>query len=193
MKQSTVEQKEEAYLKGLAARNPVILNEIYEHFFPGILKYIKEFGGNREDAEDVFQDALIVVYRQTKSGRLQLRSTFYTYLFAVCKKIWLNKSTKKSKQGQTLNSVPIQKSEDAEIEKTIEKTEKYRFFREKFKLLGKGCQQVLTLFFEGVNMKKIADLMGYASESYAKKRKFKCKKKLIEMIQEDNRFDEYQQ
>ena len=83
-----------------------------------------------------------------------------------------------------------EQGEDPVIEKDLESTERRRLFRDKFKQLGEDCQRVLKMFLEGISMVKIAEKMGYASEGYAKKRKFKCKQKLTSLIKADVRFQE---
>ncbi len=184
-------KENKVYLDGLLRRDSKVLHKIYDSFFPGILLYVKERGGSAEDAEDVFQDGMVVVYRQIKAGKLKLTSSFYTYLFAVCKRIWLKSQSKTYKSKTQLQAVSVNMETEAEIESIIERTEKNQFFREKFKLLGQDCQKVLDLFFAGTRMKEIARIMKYGSEGYAKKRKLNCRKKLFDLIREDPRFEEF--
>ena len=70
------------------------------------------------------------------------------------------------------------------------KKERCDFYLKKFNQLSEGCQQVLTLFYEGTKMKQIAEKMGFASANYAAKRKHKCKEKLMSIIVEDNYYKE---
>lgn len=184
---------DESYLRGILEKDPLILRKIYQHFFKGVAKYVIEHGGNQQDAEDIFQDAMVVLYRKIKANKLTLSSSFYTYLFGVCKLIWLNKKTKASKAKVIIPVTEIKEemASGEDLEPVLEKTEKYRFFREKFKLLGEDCQKVLNYFFKGVKLKEVAVLMGFSSEGYAKKKKFECKKKLIQLIQGDSRFSDF--
>jgi len=56
--------------------------------------------------------------------------------------------------------------------------------------LGPDCQQLLQLFFAKVKMAAVAERMGYASEGYAKKRKYQCKEQLIKHVKADARYAE---
>lgn len=177
------------YLSGLRARNHAILQEIYQAFFPAIRSHIQQKGGRLEDAEDAFQDSLVVLYRKLDEETFQLTSSFGTFLYAVASRIWLGRMSRKQKNPQT----PLALSEPIEthdMAQALEQTEKYRLFREKLQLLGQDCQRVLQLFFAKKPMKQIAQEMGYGSEQYAKKRKFQCKQKLTELIQKDPRYQE---
>ena len=70
----------------------------------------------------------------------------------------------------------------------VEKNEKYGLYQKHFNTLSTDCQKLLQLFFEKVPLKEIAGLMGYKSEKYAKKRKFKCKELLVNRIKQDTEF-----
>jgi len=182
--------EDKKFLNGLIKNDPLVLKEIYQSFFPGIAKHVKNNRGNREDAEDVFQDALIVVYRQIKKAPFELTSAFGTYLFGVAKRVWLKKRTRRNKKKERALKENVAE-ESTDFGGLLEKTERYCFFREKFRLLGEDCKKLLELFFNKVSMADIAQKMGYASEGYAKKRKFQCKKKLITLVQSDARFEEF--
>lgn len=188
----SAQHSEHILLLGLRKRDRKVLTKIYREFFPQIKKHVLSYGGSQEDAEDVFQDAMVVLYRKVDDAEFHLSSKLGTYLFAIGKRIWLHKISRSSKRPQTgLEQAPGIQAEDLDAQ--MEKTEKYRLFREKLLLLGKDCQEVLQLFFVKTSMTDIAQKMGYASEGYAKKRKFQCKKKLTDLIKSDRRFQEIQQ
>lgn len=162
---------------------------MYQAFFPALRKHVRANGGSKEDAEDVFQDTIVVIFRKLESPEFSLRSSFGTYVFAIGKRVWLHKISRRSKRPQTsLEDAAILQSESPDLQ--VERTEKYRFFREKLKQLGEGCQHVLKLFFAGESMADIAKKMGFASEGYAKKRKFHCKQQLTKLVKADPRFRE---
>lgn len=175
----------EDYVEGLTKRDPKLLNHIYREFFPGIAQYVRNGGGQEADAEDVFQEGLIVLYR--KAASLELSSSFYTYFFAVCKRIWWKKRGK-SKE------LPMEElvigTDMAELEVAIQETERLQLLRDKLAQLDEGCRKLLELFFQGMKMANVAQEMGFNSIGYAKKRKFLCKQRLVEMIKQDVRYRE---
>ena len=73
---------------------------------------------------------------------------------------------------------------------SIEEAEENKIFWDAFEQLGQDCQKLMRLFFDKVRMEKIAELMGFGSVSYAKKRKFQCKERLVNLVKEDLRFQE---
>ena len=67
---------DEAILSGLQTRDVVIIKYIYKKFYQPVRHMITSNSGSEMDAEDVFQDALIVIYNKIKSGSLKLTSSF---------------------------------------------------------------------------------------------------------------------
>jgi DNA-directed RNA polymerase specialized sigma24 family protein len=63
------------------------LNSLYKHF-PMIRKLIRSKGGNTKDAEDIFQEALIILIRKAKDKDFKLTAQLSTYLFSVCRFLW---------------------------------------------------------------------------------------------------------
>lgn len=179
----------EAYLDGLQKQKREVLENIYAVHFPVIAKYISSMGGNEAIAKDIFQEGLIVVYEKAKAEELNLTCAFGTYLFAVCKRMYLKKSSTNRVSFGLETELKEEVLDDNIIER-INKSERYALYREKFNLLGKDCKKILSLFFNKVSMEEISRMMGFSSAGYAKKRKFNCKKQLIELIKADQRYEE---
>ena len=180
---------EQLIIKGIQEGNAQVLNKIYKDYHKAILHLVESNKGTVEDARDVFQEAILAIYQKSKDPNFKLNHTFLTYFYAVCRNIWRNKLKKKSFGEVSLSEemIPMYKEEDLPA---IEKNEKYELFQSKFALLGEDCQKLLNLFFSKVKMEKIMKKMGFSSIGYAKKRKFQCKNKLINLIEKDSRYQE---
>lgn len=171
------------YIQGIKENDISVLREIYNDSLPEVAKYIKRNSGNDDDAKDVFQEGILVIFNKIQSNNLVLTTSLHVFLFMVCKRIWLKKLKKKSKKEVTLEGV-----EEFVIEESIEdrliQSRKWKLFNEKFALISEECQKVLKMLFNGNSGKQIAETMGY-SEEYAKRKKYKCKLSLTEMIRKD--------
>lgn len=189
MREAKGVNQDREYLRGLRQRDSRVLGQIYARFFPMLAQHVRQRGGSEEDAQDVFQDTMVVLFRKLQSPDFELTSGFGTFLMGVGKKVWLKKASRRGQYSeQAIAEIEVAAEEHIEIE--LENTERNRLFRSKLRQLGQDCQQVLQLFFAGIPMTKIAEQMGYASESYAKKRKFQCKQKLTQLIKADPRYSE---
>jgi len=182
---------DEQILKGILRHDNLILQYIYKQYYYNINYFIKKNQGSEDDASDIFQEAIIIIYRKIKENDLIFeKSSFKNYLFSVCRLLWLKQLEKRRVEKEKLNdSLPFQEDlYDDNLNEIIEKNERYGLYQKHFSTLSTDCQKLLQLFFEKVPLREIAKVMGYKSEKYAKKRKYKCKELLISRIKQDAEF-----
>ena len=179
--------KEEDYIRGIVDHNPKVLNLIYKNYAHRIQGYITKNGGTVDDAKDVFQDALMVIYNKAKRDDFQLTSKFSTYLTGICRFTWDRKRRKKAN-----NTVTIPEDDrfinESDIEKEVIRREKHNIFRQHLLQLGESCQKILLLFFAKKSMDEIAQEMGFKNGHTARNRKYRCQKELEAKIKKDSRY-----
>lgn len=177
-----MEYSNEEIVKGIYERRNNVLLFLYDEYFKLIRSYILRNNGTEEEAEDVFQDTILIVYEKIKSDKLKLSSSFATYFYAICRNLWL----------QRLQLLQRTQSEDQATDSwnEIPSPEEYmdyeeeKLFQVHFRKLDKDCQHVLTSYFERKPFRTIADELQF-SPNYIKKLKFKCKEKLYKSIIND--------
>lgn len=175
-------------LNGIRRNDTIVLQHIYKNFYSKINFFIKKNSGDDDDANDIFQEAIIIVFRKLKANELVLDDcTFETYLYSVCRFLWLKQLEKRKIEKEKIKDNHEYNDDiyDDELEKVADLNERYRLYQKHFINLGKDCQKILQLYFDKVPLKNIAQIMGFKSEKYAKKRKFKCKEYLIQSIKQD--------
>lgn len=178
------------YLDGIRNNDSKIINDIYKQFFPAIKIFVEKNKGKLEDAQDIFQEALISIFRRLKDNSLKIEYAFNTYLFTICRNLWYKRTKKADFHVTSIETTPLSDKEDGLITDAITKTDKYRLFTTKLKQLGEDCQKVLNFHFTKKSFKEIATAMGYGSEEYARRRKYLCKNKLVELVKADVRYKE---
>lgn len=179
----------EELLNGILRNDNVILQHIYKNYYYKVNLYIKKNSGDDDDANDVFQEAIIVVYRKLKANDLVINCAFETYLYSVCKFLWLKQlAHQKSEKEVKIESTLFETEFDHDFSELVEKNERFKLYQKHFQLLGSDCQKLLQLFFDRVPLKQIAQIMGFSGEKYVKKRKFKCKEYLVNSIKQDTNF-----
>ncbi|NQU53625.1 MAG: sigma-70 family RNA polymerase sigma factor [Bacteroidetes bacterium] len=182
---------DEQILKGILRHDNLILQYVYKQYYYKINYFIKKNQGSEDDASDVFQEAIIVIYRKLKENDLIFeKSSFAGYLFSVCRFLWLKQLEKRRIEKEKLNELlPFQEDlYDDSLNELVEKNERYGLYQKHFATLSTDCQKLMQLFFEKVPLKEIAKVMGYKGEKYAKTRKYKCKELLIRRIKQDTEF-----
>lgn len=176
-------------LEGIRRRDREVLGFVYRKFYPDIKFLILNNSGNEDDAKDIFQEAIIVIYRKLDKEEFKLNCNFNTYLHSVCRLLWL----KQLEESGYRNREKVVGFEDIVVlddswKETARMSERYRLFQKHFMKLGADCQKILQLYLRKVPLKQIAEMMGFKGEKYAKKRKHQCKEKLVSSIREDPEF-----
>jgi RNA polymerase sigma factor (sigma-70 family) len=179
----------EIILKGLKDRDKNVIKYIYRTHFQPIRHMILSNSGTAMDAEDIFQDALLVIYQKTSSGLKELTCSFSTFLYSVCRYKWLNRLEQKGKQAEPMDISEFESLEDIHnLDNLMVENEKFKLFLHHFEKLNEKERQVLKLFLKKVPLSEIASIMGYKSSAYAKVRKFLTKEKLRNSILNDPRY-----
>jgi len=172
------------FIKGFLDGNPKVLRAIYTRSFPFVLKYIISHDGQKKDAEDIFQNALLIIYTKLKQEKINIQS-FDNYLFTVCKNLWRRENAKKR---VTTNDLLPLVSEELNLAAFYVEQSQWELYQEKLKSLSVQCQEILKMLFEKVPYAHIVKKYGYASQTVARQRVFKCKSRLIKLIQKDKRY-----
>ncbi len=164
------------------SQHDLALKAIYAQCYPVIARYIAKNNGTKEDMDDIFQDAVLVFYRKARTIGFTLHCTVTTYIYSVCKKLWLNQ-LRKQNRFQTvdieLQSITIEDDQLAILNENENKKQLTKVMDQ----LGPGCKKILSLYyFDRMRMKDIAPIMNLQSEQAAKNKKAGCMKKLKSMI-----------
>ena len=183
-----MEKDESIYIQGILHNKTQILEEIYKRFFPPVYSMLRNNQASYDDARDVFQEALVVIFSHAARPGFQLTAPFQAYLMGIGRFIWL-RQLKKNSRTEVTSSPEERYDIDADLELQVFELEKRNLYREKFERLGPDCKQLLQRFFDREPLQSIAADMGFTAD-YVKKKNKVCKDKLIEAIQKDRRFNE---
>lgn len=176
------------YLTSLLENDSKGILDIYTIVFPRVRKFILQNKGNQQDAEDIFQKALIQITVRYRKEKFEIKTSFEAYLFTSCKNLWrkeLNISKNRVTNSEIVELVP----EERDMALTILEQKRRELFTEKLNELSENCKKVLTLFFNNISYDQIVKKMGYSSETVARQRVFKCKTKLSKQIKDDQRYN----
>ncbi len=151
------------------------LEFLYKKYYRMMTKLVISNSGTEDEARDVYQDALIVFWQKATSGNLVLTSKMSTFIYSICQNLWRKELDRKKRLSNEEKDSPVTlDTETAEREKIIAKC---------IDQLGDTCKKVLMYYyFEEMSMQDIADKLGFANTDTAKTKKYKCKKKLDELV-----------
>lgn len=177
-------------IKGIREHDEEVLRHIYQDNFKKIRQLVCTNSGNPEDAADVFQESLIVIFNKIRNNNFILTASFDTYFYSVAKNVW--KAEYRKKNGTILaDSFSDEIITDEEIQHNLILDEKFKLVWTYFEKLTADCQKVIRLFLDGHSTAEVTEKMNYNSEQHTKNRKYRCKETLIRNIINDPKYREF--
>jgi RNA polymerase sigma factor (sigma-70 family) len=163
------------------------IKAIYDDNFFKVRSFVMKNSGQQQDAEDVFQRALLQLAVRYKKEKFVIKTSFEAYFFTVCKNLW-RRELNKTKIRVTNNEVIELKDENQDIALAVLEQKRWELFTESLELISENCKQILKLFFAKITYAEIMDKFNYNSETVVRQRVFKCKNSLKEHVKKDKRF-----
>ncbi len=174
----------EELLDGIKNKNNTILKLVYKEYFPLIRSFILQNSGSEDDAKDIFQEAIIAIYKKSSDFDFEITSSFKTFLYSICRQLWLKQLRNRKIHLNNIVEITERIEFDNEVDESLDDSLEKRLFRKHFNALNKECQKLLRLAMQKVQAKDIARLMGY-SEQFVRNRKYRCKGMLAKLIKDD--------
>jgi RNA polymerase sigma factor (sigma-70 family) len=166
----------ESLRHALLATRTHTLTGLYRQSFPPVSRYISRQGGSAQDAEDVFQDALILLYEQATGGTLVLTASVSTYLLGISRNLWRQEVRRRARLAQADFTEELAACLEEEAEAAAEPGFSVLDYVEQ---LSEKCKSVLLSFYYFQQpLTQIAERQGYRSVRSATVQKFKCLERL---------------
>lgn len=168
---------------GILNHSESVLKRLYIAYFPMILQLIINNSGSSDDAKDIYQEAIIVLYNKVKSGDFELSSKLKTYIYSVCRRLWLKRLNQMSRYGGDLKDFQDYLAFDDETEKNNERDIQFSRMGDALKLLGEPCKTIIEDFYlNNKSMQEICETFGYTNADNAKTQKYKCLQRLKKLF-----------
>jgi RNA polymerase sigma factor (sigma-70 family) len=169
------ELNEQALLKGLANNDSKAVETLYKSHFNMIQHFVLNNNGSFDDARDVFQEAMIALYEKVQSDSFVLTCQIKTYLFSICKHLWLKRLHQMSKFSGSLNVEEDSISVDDDLIDFEKKDAAFEMMHYALNSLGEPCKSLLEGYYiNKKGMQELADNFGYTNADNAKNQKYKC-------------------
>jgi RNA polymerase sigma factor (sigma-70 family) len=171
----TTDSNEQELLKGLAGNDRKAIETIYRKHYSMVQTLVINNSGTSDDARDIFQEALIVLYEKAKSGSFELHAQLKTYIYAVCRRLWLKRLVLSLRFSGDLSNAPDTIATDEDVEMYEHRTRDFELMERAMQHLGEPCKELLESYYlRKKNMSEIAKEFGYTNADNAKNQKYKC-------------------
>lgn len=177
----SIDSSDQGIIQGIISGDNLTIGKIYKLYYPAIARMIINNSGSEDEAKDIFQEAVMVLYNKVTQSKFELNSKLSTFLYAVSRRLWLKQLTR---SGNIANTSDISDFEDIlQVENDMENHEEkeQKFERMSFALqeLGEPCKTLIKDFYiKNLSMKEIQEKFGYTNTDNAKTQKYKCLQRL---------------
>ena len=176
-------------IDGIKNKDSKTFNFLYKKYFSLVRSFVLNNNGTTDDAKDVFQEAVIAIFRYSQNENFELKCSFETFLYSICRTIWLNNLRNQRVHLNKINEISEFIIFSSSTNEMIEESLEYKLYQKHFQRLSEECKKLLQLFFDKVSYAEIAKLLGYSSVGFVKKKKFNCKEFLMKSIKNDSEFN----
>lgn len=184
------DSQELSLLEGLAVNDRQAVETIYGRHFGMIQSLIINNNGSSEDARDIFQEAMIVLFERARSPHFELQCQLKTFLYSVCRRLWLKRLAQSQRYipqvSELEDTIPVEE----EIELHEKRNLEFQMMDKALLGLGEPCKSLLEAFYiQRKSMSEIAGSFGYTNPENAKNQKYKCLIRLRKLFFSEYKFN----
>lgn len=177
------ELNEQALLKGLAQNDSRAVEALYKSHFSMIQHFVTNNNGSFDDARDIFQEAMITLYEKVQLDNFALTCQIKTYLFSICKNLWLKRLQQMGKYSAPLSAQEETISVEEDLDRFEKKDAAFAIMDRALNSLGEPCKSLLEGYYlNKKGMQELANQFGYTNADNAKNQKYKCLMRLKKLF-----------
>ena len=173
-------------IERIRANDREVLADLFIRYRKLVFGHVLRHGGDEHDAEDMLQEAIIVLWQKAASPDFELTARLSTYLLAVAKNKWLAVLRKRKRISDVPLDAETPGDEPDALDRVLDAETQSRI-QVALAAITPVCREMLLLFyFEERSFEEIAAMMGFANARTAKSKKYQCKKALERVMIADS-------
>jgi RNA polymerase sigma factor (sigma-70 family) len=171
---STTEQDLQL-LRGLSISDKSSVETIYRENYAMIQSFVLNNNGSPDDARDIFQEAMVVLYEKSKDTTFSLNCQIKTYVYSVCRRLWLKRLQQLNRYSTHFENLEETVPVEEEMEEHEKKDNDFTLMEHAMGKIGEPCKSLLGAYYiQKKSMLDIAADFGYTNADNAKTQKYKC-------------------
>ena len=140
-----------------------------------IQSFILNNNGTTDDAADIFQETMIVLFEKSKSPDFELNCQLKTYIYSVSRRLWLKRLQQLQRFSRQADEVADIVPVDEDLELHEKRQQDFSIMETAMGKIGEPCKSLLEAYYiQKKQMQQIADEFGYTNADNAKTQKYKC-------------------
>lgn len=139
-------------MQGLAKNDKKAVETIYKENYNMVQSLILNNNGTTDDARDIFQEAMIVLYENSKSASFQLNCQIKTYVYSVSRRLWLKRLQYMNKYSGDIDNMSEVVPVEEEIEAHEQRDADYQVMEKALMNLGEPCRSIIEAYYMQKNL-----------------------------------------
>ncbi|MCW3112090.1 MAG: sigma-70 family polymerase sigma factor [Segetibacter sp.] len=169
------EINEQVLLQGLAKSDAKAIETIYKSNFNMVQSFVINNNGTADDARDIFQEAMIVLYENAKTESFVLTCQIKTYVYSICRRLWLKRLQHLNRYTAQVESLEETVAVEEDLDYQEKRNADFAIMERALGSLGEPCKSLLEAYYlQKKDMTDIARSFGYTNADNAKNQKYKC-------------------
>jgi RNA polymerase sigma factor (sigma-70 family) len=154
---------------------------LYKFYFPTTANFIRQNSGSSQDAEDIFQETVIILLKKVRQPEFVLTASLKTYLFSISRNLWLKK-LRGDKYAVIAADHSLLETQDFPLDQEENaREEKLTTWLQK---ITANCRRILkAIFYFNEPIDNLMKKMGWKNKHTAANQKYKC----IEQIRKESK------
>jgi len=168
-------EKDQSLLRGLAGNDKAAVETIYRENYTMIQSFILNNSGSVDEARDIFQEAMMVLYEKSKDTTFSLNCKIKTYIYSVSRRLWLKRLQQLNRYSAQVDGIAEVVPVEEEIGEHEKRNEDFVLMEHALGKIGEPCKSLLDAYYlKKKSMQDIAEEFGYTNADNAKTQKYKC-------------------
>lgn len=178
---------DQQYIEALRHNDPRGIRQIYEQYADQALRWVLHNNGSYDDANDIFQEALMAVYEKSLDPDFILTCPLGAMLHVIWSRKWYDRLRQKNRETEVRNyeetRYDINTTEDALVvaEDIMEGQVRQQRMSDTFAQLSELCRQLLRLLSDGTPPRDAAEQLSMNSVDTLYRRKNACTQRWREL------------
>lgn len=176
---------DQQYIEALRLHHSQLIEEVYRKSAPGIKNFLLSKGATIEEAGDIFQEAIIDVYKLAQNEHFKLTCPLDAFLLLICKRKWINQAEKNKRQGVTKRVDDgytwVASGDDEAAALYADTLEKEAVVVAMLQKISDRCREIIMGSYTDKPQQQLADELG-VSYAYLRKKKSLCMAELISLV-----------
>jgi len=171
---NTIEE-EKNLLQGLANEDKTSIEKIYREHYNMVQSMVINNNGSPDDAADIFQELMIVLFEKAKTDSFELHCQLKTFIYAVSRRLWLKKLSQQQRYNGSNDHIDEVVSVEEDLEVHERRQQEFTIMETALSKIGEPCKSLLEAYYiQKKQMQAIAADFGYTNADNAKTQKYKC-------------------